>query len=476
MSLPSRTPLRIALALSLSLAMSGLQADPRYDLKTPGVAAMVGKVVFTDKMLDVMLKSSAQGKGQLSRTDVMRAIVESQLLGDFAVKKYGKAALLEDNKVSFKPEVVLGNEFTNMIQVAFRPELQLVLQKTGGSLDRTLSGEDPVKPLEWAQYLPPPERMQLEIRMSDKGLALAEKRVLLRYRFDDKTQGVVTLKDVYHIQNVQGRNEMVNRNSDYVQQQARSIVVSRFVDHWTRNSSGLSAAEIQGLKDAIRNKAYLDGYVTLIGIAADIHDDNQHLKALAKGVTNQEVQAYYRQNRDQFKRVEGVRARHLVVADEKTAAQLYERIQKGEKFVDLAAKYSLAPNAKQGGDLGWIEANKQNNTQWITTFAFLQSPGTVSRPIRSPAVNGVARWELVTIDEKKEGYHPADSSTVKYEASQTIARQKAIAEYRAVRSRLLKTADIRLSADLKGESEWDMKEGILPSSKPHNHDHDQHGH
>ena len=128
MSLPSRTPLRIALALSLSLAMSGLQADPRYDLKTPGVAATVGKVVFTDKMLDVMLKSSAQGKVQLSRADVMRAIVESQLLGDFAVKKYGKAALLEDNKVSFKPEVVLGNEFTNMIQVAFRPELQLVLR------------------------------------------------------------------------------------------------------------------------------------------------------------------------------------------------------------------------------------------------------------------------------------------------------------------------------------------------------------
>lgn len=471
MPLSAKTPFRLTLALSLALAVSGLHAAPRYELKDPALAAMVDQTPFTRKMLDVMHASSAQGKVKLSRADVMRAIIESHLLGRYALKTYGRGALLEDNRVSFKPEVVLDNEFTNMIQVAFRPQLQAALQKLGGGLDKTLSGEEPIKPTEWAQYLPPPNQLQLEIRMSDKGLALAEKRVLLRYRFDDKTQGVVTLKDVYRIQNVQGRNEMINRNSDYVQQQARAIVVSRFVAHWTETASGLTPREIAGLREALLNKAYLDGYVTWIGIAADIHDDNQTLKARAKAVTDKEVRAYYTAHRDEFKRVEGVRARHITVADEKTAQMLYDRLAKGEKFSDLAAQYSLAPDGKKGGDLGWIQANGKNNGNWIDTFAFLQTPGTVSRPIRTPVVNGQARWELVLIDEKKEGYHPIDSSTVKYEASQIIARQKVIAEYRAVRSRLLQKSDINLSPELKGETDWDIKTGELPTAKPHSHDH-----
>lgn len=471
MSLNARFPRCTALFSALMLASALAAAAPRYDLQDPALAATVNQYPITQKMLDVMYKSSSQGKVKLSRPEVLRAVIESRLLGQYAVKTYGKGPLLEDNKVGFKPAVMMANEFTNMIQVAFRPELQAALQRFGGSLDRAVSGEDPVKATEWAQYLPPPDRLQLEIRMSERGIQLAAGRVLLKYRFDDKTQGVVTLKDVYDIQNVQGRNEMVNRNSDYVQQQARSVVVSRFVDWWAATQSGLGAAEIQGLRDAIRDKAYLDGYVTHIGIAADIHDDNQNLKAKARAVTRKEVLEYYAQHKDEFKRVEGVRARHIVVADEKTANQLYDRIQKGEKFADLAAQYSLAPDGKKGGDLGWIEANKQNNGQWITTFAFLQTPGKVSRPIRAPAVNGKANWELVMIDSKKEGYHPADSSTVKYEASQVIARQKVIADYRATRSRLLEKADIRLRPDLKGETEWDIQGGHLPVAKPHSHDH-----
>lgn len=475
MPFPRRIPALLPLALTLALTASGLHAAPRYDLQDPALAASVNAYPFTQKMLEVMYKSSAQGKVKLSRADVMRAVIESHLLGEYALKTYGKAALVEDNKVGFKPDVVERNEYVNLIQVAYRNELQAALQKMGGSLDKVLTGEDPIKPTEWAQYLSPPGKMQLEIRLSDKGMALAAKRVVLRYKFDEKNQGVITLKDVYDVQNVQGRNEMVGGNSGFVQQQARQLIVGRYVDLWARTASGLSSAEISGLKKAISHKSYLDGYVTLIGIAADIHDDNMHLKKLAKGVTEKEVLEYYNSHPDDFKRVEGVRARHITVADEKTAQALYDRIQKGEKFTDLAAKYSLAADGKNGGDLGWVAADKRNNGLWINDFAFLQTPGVVSRPIRAPMINGKVSWELVMIDEKKEGRHPAKSSTVKYEASQIIARQKVIAEYRAVRSRLLDKADIRLRPELKGETEWDIRNGDVPVAKPHSHDHDDHG-
>lgn len=466
----------LPLALALTLAAATAQAAPQYDLKDPALAATVDKTPFTQKMLDVMYKSSSQGKVKLTRADVMRAVIESHLLGSYAIAKYGKKALVEDNKVGFRPADVARNEFVNMIQVAYKDELKAALQKLGGSLDSTVSAVDPIKPTEWAQYLPPPGKMQLEIRMTEQSVALAAKRPILRYRFDDKAQGVITLKDVYDIQNVQGRNEILGKNTDFVMQQARSMVVARFVEYWAATASGLSAAEIAGLKQAILNKSYLDGYVTWIGIAADIHDDNQHLKALAKAVTEKEVLDYYNSHPNDFKRVEGVRARHIAVADEKTAQALYDRIQKGEKFIDLAAKYSLAADGKNGGDLGWVQADKKNNGMWINDFAFLQTPGVVSRPIRTPVINGKASWELVMIDEKKEGRHPAKSSTVHYEASQIIARQKAIDEYRAVRSRLLEKADIHLRPDLQGDTSWDLRNGDVPVAKPHAHDHDDHGH
>ena len=75
------------------------------------------------------------------------------------------------------------------------------------------------------------------------------------WKFDEKNQGVITLKDVYDVQNVQGRNEMVGGNSGFVQQQARQLIVGRYVDLWARTASGLSAAEISGLKKAISHKS-----------------------------------------------------------------------------------------------------------------------------------------------------------------------------------------------------------------------------
>ena len=35
--------------------------------------------------------------------------------------------------------------------------------------------------------------------------------------------------------------------------------------------------------------------------------------------------------------------------------------------------------------------------------------------------------------------------------------------------------DIRLRPELKGETEWDIRNGDVPVAKPHSHDHDDHG-
>lgn len=47
-------------------------------------------------------------------------------------------------------------------------------------------------------------------------------------------------------------------------------------------------------------------------------------------------------------------ARHILVKTETEAAQLKQRIAKGEAFDVLARKHSLCPSGKKGGDLGEV--------------------------------------------------------------------------------------------------------------------------
>lgn len=46
------------------------------------------------------------------------------------------------------------------------------------------------------------------------------------------------------------------------------------------------------------------------------------------------------------------RARHILVKDEKSCEDLKKKIEGGESFSDIAAKHSLCPSGKRGGDLG----------------------------------------------------------------------------------------------------------------------------
>ena len=46
------------------------------------------------------------------------------------------------------------------------------------------------------------------------------------------------------------------------------------------------------------------------------------------------------------------RARHILVKDEKNCEDLKKQIEAGASFADIAAKHSLCPSGKKGGDLG----------------------------------------------------------------------------------------------------------------------------
>ncbi len=75
-------------------------------------------------------------------------------------------------------------------------------------------------------------------------------------------------------------------------------------------------------------------------------------------VSDSEAKEFYEDNKDKFNMPESVRARHILVNDEKSAIAVIDQLKtlKGEalktKFIELAKSESTGPTGEKGGDLG----------------------------------------------------------------------------------------------------------------------------
>lgn len=81
-------------------------------------------------------------------------------------------------------------------------------------------------------------------------------------------------------------------------------------------------------------------------------------------ITDADIQASYDQQVLANKQTE-YKASHILVETEKQARDLIKKLEKGDKFADLAKKHSKDPGSKNsGGDLGWF-----NPQQMVAPFS-----------------------------------------------------------------------------------------------------------
>ncbi|MBI2342392.1 MAG: peptidyl-prolyl cis-trans isomerase [Deltaproteobacteria bacterium] len=71
-------------------------------------------------------------------------------------------------------------------------------------------------------------------------------------------------------------------------------------------------------------------------------------------IADDEIKKYYNLNRKTFSHPDEVHARQILVDDYKKAEDLRAKAAGGENFAALAQEFSIAPEAKRGGDLGWF--------------------------------------------------------------------------------------------------------------------------
>jgi parvulin-like peptidyl-prolyl isomerase len=99
-------------------------------------------------------------------------------------------------------------------------------------------------------------------------------------------------------------------------------------------------------------------------------------------VSDDEIRAYYKTNREDFQQPLMVHARQIVVATEEEASSLRTRLIRGEDFAELAQLHSLSPDAEKGGDIGTFA--KGQMPEEFDEAVFRYRVGSISKVVHSP--------------------------------------------------------------------------------------------
>ncbi len=76
-----------------------------------------------------------------------------------------------------------------------------------------------------------------------------------------------------------------------------------------------------------------------------------------------------------------VHCAHILVKTEQEAKAILERLNKGEKFANIAKDASLCPSGKKGGDLGTFSRGKM--VKEFETAAFTLQKGQTSAIVKT---------------------------------------------------------------------------------------------
>jgi peptidyl-prolyl cis-trans isomerase C len=76
-----------------------------------------------------------------------------------------------------------------------------------------------------------------------------------------------------------------------------------------------------------------------------------------------------------------VHCAHILVKTEKEANAVLERLNKGEKFANIAKEVSLCPSGKHGGDLGTFGRGKM--VKEFEKAAFMLQKGQISPIVKT---------------------------------------------------------------------------------------------
>ena len=127
--------------------------------------------------------------------------------------------------------------------------------------------------------------------------------------------------------------------------------------------------------------------------------------------TEAQIREYYDQHQNEFRSGEEVHVRQILVHDEDLANDIEEKLKRGASFEELSRQYSLAPNAKKGGDIGYVSHGEL--PKMFEDEIFSLQPGAVSNVIRTDN-----SFHVFKVDERRP------PGTVDLATAEPVIRQR----------------------------------------------------
>jgi Parvulin-like peptidyl-prolyl isomerase len=172
--------------------------------------------------------------------------------------------------------------------------------------------------------------------------------------------------------------------------------------------------------------------------------------AAATNVSDQDLQTYYDQHREEFRVAEQVKVSHILIKtplpaagakeDEKAVADarakaegVLKEVKAGGDFAKLAEKNSDDPgSAKSGGELGWIGRGR-------TVPEFEKAAFSLGKGQTSDLIKSSYGFHIIRVEDKQEA-HLKTLAEVKNEISEKVKQQKSTQAAESAANALLSQA------------------------------------
>lgn len=203
-------------------------------------------------------------------------------------------------------------------------------------------------------------------------------------------------------------------NQNYNEQKFIDVVKNSVLDNLILEKLLIKEAEKENI--TATDKEITDEYnsekTTNSNVTKETAKDNVLVNKLVDSwtknvkVTDSEAEKYYNDNKSQF---EVVKASHILVSDEKTANEIYDKLKNGANFAELAKQYSIDTSTKDnGGELG--EFTRGTMVTEFENAAFALKPGEISKPVKTQYGYHIIKSEGKTI----KSFNDVKSSIISY--------------------------------------------------------------
>ncbi len=187
------------------------------------------------------------------------------------------------------------------------------------------------------------------------------------------------------------------KKKEYIKSALNALIDDRVkIAEAKRNGFSVSKNEIKdaihhlekqnGLKKDEMGKMLAKNNIPLSILEEQIQADLMWLQVLQKNkrslkeASEAEINTLKSKLKNDLKQ-EGFYVAEMLIPDKKDAEESYQALHKGTSFQELAKKYSIAPTAQKGGEVGWVKKNKY--APEVMSVLKQMGPGDVSVPLKT---------------------------------------------------------------------------------------------